>query len=132
MKNNKGDMRLQFKENNFFRQVAPTSKKQQNTFSNTNISTTLPPPGPPVGPSGLKQEVANLVTVIESKQWFLDIGRDLLKTHLCLMPDWCCQKLGPNKHLFEISSHMKCKIHENAPKRCGRALKIALQPQYID
>ena len=39
------------------------------------------------------------------------------------MFDWCCQKLGPNKHLFEISSHMKCKIHENAPKRCGRAFE---------
>ena len=48
------------------------------------------------------------------------IGQNLLKTHICLMPDWCCQKLGPNKHLFEISSYMKCKIHENAPKRCGR------------
>ena len=40
-------MRLQFEENKFFRQVAPTSKKQLNLFSNTNISTTLTPPGPP-------------------------------------------------------------------------------------
>jgi hypothetical protein len=40
-------MRLQFEENNFFRQVAPASKKQLNFFSNTNISTTLMPPGSP-------------------------------------------------------------------------------------
>ena len=45
MKNNKGDMRLQFEENKFFRQVAPASKKQLKFFSNTNISTTLMPPG---------------------------------------------------------------------------------------
>ena len=47
MKNNKGDMRLQFEENKFFRQLAPTSKKQLKNFSNTNISTTLTPAGPP-------------------------------------------------------------------------------------
>ena len=47
MKNNKGDMRLQFEENNFFRQVAPASIKQLKNISNTNISTTLTPPGPP-------------------------------------------------------------------------------------
>ena len=47
MKNNKGDLRLQFEKNNFFRQVAPTSKKQLKKVSNANISTTLTPPGPP-------------------------------------------------------------------------------------
>ena len=47
MKNNKGDMRLQFEENNFFRQVAPTSKKQLKKTSNTNNSTTLTLSGTP-------------------------------------------------------------------------------------
>jgi hypothetical protein len=47
MKNNKGDMRLQFEENNFFRQVAPTSKKQLKKISNTNNSTTLTLSGTP-------------------------------------------------------------------------------------
>ena len=51
MKNNKGDMRLQFEENNFFRQVAPTSKKQLKKISNTNNSTTLTLSGTP-GVSG--------------------------------------------------------------------------------
>ena len=46
MKNNKGDMRLQFDENKFFRQAAP--KKTAEIFlKNTNISTTLTPSGPP-------------------------------------------------------------------------------------
>ena len=52
MKNNKGDMSLQFEENKFFRQVAPASIKQLNKISNTNISTTLTPPGP----SGVSKE----------------------------------------------------------------------------
>ena len=47
MKNNKGDIRLQFEENTLFHQVAPTSKKQLKKFSNTNIFTTLTPPGSP-------------------------------------------------------------------------------------
>ena len=47
MKNNKGDLRLQIEQNKFFRQMAPSSKKQLKHFSNTNISTTLTPPGPP-------------------------------------------------------------------------------------
>ena len=47
MKNNKGDMRLQFEENIFFRQVAPTSKKQLKKISNTNNSTTLTLSGTP-------------------------------------------------------------------------------------
>ena len=46
-KKNKGDMRVQFEETKFFRQVAPTSKKKLKKDSNTNISTTLTPPGPP-------------------------------------------------------------------------------------
>ena len=40
-------IRLQFEENKFFHQVAPTTKKQLKYFSNTNNSTTLMPPGPP-------------------------------------------------------------------------------------
>jgi hypothetical protein len=47
MKNNKGEMRLKFEENNFFRQVAPTSKKQLKKISNTNNSTTLTLSGTP-------------------------------------------------------------------------------------
>ena len=35
------------KEIFFFHQAAPPSKKQLKHFSNTNISTTLMPPGPP-------------------------------------------------------------------------------------
>ena len=35
MKNNKGDMRLQFEENKFFRQVAPASIKQLKKISNS-------------------------------------------------------------------------------------------------
>ena len=58
MNNNKGDMKLQFEANKFFRQVAPTSKEQLKKFSNTNISTTLTPPGPPgpQGPQGVSKE----------------------------------------------------------------------------
>jgi hypothetical protein len=47
MKSDKEDIRLQFEENKYFRQVAQTSKKQLKYFSNTNNSTTLMPPGPP-------------------------------------------------------------------------------------
>ena len=40
-------MRLQFEEKFFFRQVAPTSKKQLKKVPNTNISTTLTLSGTP-------------------------------------------------------------------------------------
>ena len=43
----KEDIKVQFKENKFFRQVAPTTKKQLKYFSNTNNSTTLTPTGHP-------------------------------------------------------------------------------------
>ena len=46
-KDDKGDIRLQFEENNFFHQVALPSKKQLKYFSNTNNSTTLTLSGSP-------------------------------------------------------------------------------------
>jgi hypothetical protein len=45
MLNSKGDIRLRFQENIFFRQAAPPSKKQLKYFSNTNNSTILTPSG---------------------------------------------------------------------------------------
>ena len=41
----KGTSSFNFEENNFFRQLAPSSKKQLKYFSYTNNSTTLMPPG---------------------------------------------------------------------------------------
>jgi hypothetical protein len=40
-------IKVQFEENKFFYQVAPTSEKQLKYFSNTNNSTTLTPTGTP-------------------------------------------------------------------------------------
>ena len=51
MKNNKGDMRLQFEANKFFRQVAPTSKKQLKKKIQVQIS-----PLRPKGPEGLSKK----------------------------------------------------------------------------
>ena len=56
----KGTSGLNLKKNKLFHQVAPTSKKQLKYFSNTNISTTLMPSGPP----GVSKE-AKLFTEVE-------------------------------------------------------------------
>jgi hypothetical protein len=47
MQDDKGDIGYQFEGNNFFHQVALSSKKQRKYFSNTDNSTTLTPSGSP-------------------------------------------------------------------------------------